>query len=575
MTADAMNGAVQALRAFDDPALVAALSARVQRIAPSAAPASVAREIVEVAFIAGALTDPAAVHELLREACFRIGRVLAGLPNTEGEAPLAWFAARAFFPARRYVLRRLAQAAERNPTLWPRFFEMIAFDSAGSFTPHAGAFAKAPQYCEELAIAGAALTPAARRDFWLAHASQVTGFRLVHGTLLLHANDVPPGVRLALTPQARQEAARQFARPMLWWWVECGWPPEQERRPGVLSERVPGFVRDMLNRGEAQVVLSSGHEISFGGPGFAESLLALAKLLGCAPTRVCYVAQNPVVPAQYRRQATLPASARPVVCTGNTHLLLPMTQDAAATEIRRSHRYVCLNNIPHIFRAALLLHAMRDGLLDKGLFSFNWKLATDLPPGSIPATPARLRPYFPDTSADEIARLIASAEPMLPRRLDLGDTKLDSHGRGAHVQQFAADLTSDAYFYVVTESDMEEPDKTTRFTEKLVKPLASCNPFIVFGNAGVLASLRSLGFETFGDVLDESYDTIANPAHRFLAAYRTFRRICDMSLEEHEALYARLLPRLLHNRERMKQLPQAFVAGILDAIESAESAWQA
>lgn len=47
-------------------------------------------------------------------------------------------------------------------------------------------------------------------------------------------------------------------------------------------------------------------------------------------------------------------------------------------------------------------------------------------------------------------------------------------------------------------------------SEKSFKPLAFKHPFIINGTPGTLAHLRSRGFETFGHVIDESYDIEPN-----------------------------------------------------------------
>jgi hypothetical protein len=52
-------------------------------------------------------------------------------------------------------------------------------------------------------------------------------------------------------------------------------------------------------------------------------------------------------------------------------------------------------------------------------------------------------------------------------------------------------------------------------TEKTYKPLAYFHPFVVHGTAGTLAHIRSQGFETFGHVIDESYDTEPSSKLRF------------------------------------------------------------
>ena len=45
-------------------------------------------------------------------------------------------------------------------------------------------------------------------------------------------------------------------------------------------------------------------------------------------------------------------------------------------------------------------------------------------------------------------------------------------------------------------------------TEKTFKPIAYEHPFIVYGQPGILKYLRTLGFETFESVFDESYDRL-------------------------------------------------------------------
>lgn len=52
------------------------------------------------------------------------------------------------------------------------------------------------------------------------------------------------------------------------------------------------------------------------------------------------------------------------------------------------------------------------------------------------------------------------------------------------------------------------------YTEKSLKPFAHKHPMIVWGAAGVLKRLHKLGFETFGHIIDESYDSIADNDQR-------------------------------------------------------------
>jgi hypothetical protein len=74
---------------------------------------------------------------------------------------------------------------------------------------------------------------------------------------------------------------------------------------------------------------------------------------------------------------------------------------------------------------------------------------------------------------------------------------------------------NDTYFSVVSESCIHKksPD-TLHITEKTFKPIAFRHPFIVWGQIGTLQRLKELGFETFENLFDESYDTIPNPQQR-------------------------------------------------------------
>jgi hypothetical protein len=51
-------------------------------------------------------------------------------------------------------------------------------------------------------------------------------------------------------------------------------------------------------------------------------------------------------------------------------------------------------------------------------------------------------------------------------------------------------------------------------TEKTYKSLMLGHPFVVYGGQHSLAKIRALGFETFGDAIDESYDDVPYPMER-------------------------------------------------------------
>ena len=66
----------------------------------------------------------------------------------------------------------------------------------------------------------------------------------------------------------------------------------------------------------------------------------------------------------------------------------------------------------------------------------------------------------------------------------------------------------DTYFSLVTETVFEYPYSFR--TEKIAKPLAMGHPWICATSVGFYRDMHNLGFQTFGHVIDESFDTIDN-----------------------------------------------------------------
>ena len=68
-------------------------------------------------------------------------------------------------------------------------------------------------------------------------------------------------------------------------------------------------------------------------------------------------------------------------------------------------------------------------------------------------------------------------------------------------------------------------DDRIHLTEKSLRPIAMAQPFILAATAGSLEYLRSYGFKTFGNVWDESYDLVEDPAERLIQIAELMKRI--------------------------------------------------
>ena len=82
-------------------------------------------------------------------------------------------------------------------------------------------------------------------------------------------------------------------------------------------------------------------------------------------------------------------------------------------------------------------------------------------------------------------------------------------------------------------------------TEKTYCAIANLTMFIIAGPVGSLGLLREQGYETFGDLWDESYDTITNTAQRLRAVCTLIEEVSKMDLPK---LHTHCKQRLLHNQ---------------------------
>lgn len=90
-------------------------------------------------------------------------------------------------------------------------------------------------------------------------------------------------------------------------------------------------------------------------------------------------------------------------------------------------------------------------------------------------------------------------------------------------------------------------------TEKTIRPIMATKPFVVYGPKYFLARLRSMGFKTYSDLWDESYDLCQGP-QRWKLMQKTMQSIKDQSKEQQIELLAKAHDIALHNRQRLHDI---------------------
>ena len=119
-------------------------------------------------------------------------------------------------------------------------------------------------------------------------------------------------------------------------------------------------------------------------------------------------------------------------------------------------------------------------------------------------------------------------------------------GNVANVCRFIPySIYNNSYYSLVCETRGE---RYPFLTEKTAKPLLAKRIFVIFGSKGYLQGIKNIGFETFSDILDESYDLIDDPETRWNKAWEQIEFLID---QDPVLLYKKVDNILEHNYNLM------------------------
>lgn len=119
---------------------------------------------------------------------------------------------------------------------------------------------------------------------------------------------------------------------------------------------------------------------------------------------------------------------------------------------------------------------------------------------------------------------------------------------------------------LITETNYNDPELT--LTEKTFKPSKEKHPFIIVGVPGSLAALRNMGFQTFSDFWDESYDETTDPGERMRKIIAVCKYIASWDTNKIIDFKRRVKPILENNFNAVKQDTARVVAtNVYNAIK--------
>jgi len=111
--------------------------------------------------------------------------------------------------------------------------------------------------------------------------------------------------------------------------------------------------------------------------------------------------------------------------------------------------------------------------------------------------------------------------------------------------------SADCLLYLVTETVAS--GRRLHLTEKTFKPICLQMPFVLVGTQGSLAYLRSYGFQTFGDLWDESYDLETDDVRRVERIADLLEQLDCMTVTQKQALFDQARPIIEHNYQHFYQ----------------------
>jgi len=111
---------------------------------------------------------------------------------------------------------------------------------------------------------------------------------------------------------------------------------------------------------------------------------------------------------------------------------------------------------------------------------------------------------------------------------------------------------AETFVSIVTETRFAEP--TGNFSEKTTNPMKSYRPFILLAPPGTLELLHNLGFKTFGEFWDESYDQEKNHEQRLLKIFKVIDQIDAYSMYDVHYTLNKMKPILEHNAENLGRM---------------------
>lgn len=227
-----------------------------------------------------------------------------------------------------------------------------------------------------------------------------------------------------------------------------------------------------------------------------------------------------------------------------------LTEPEYNTEMVPEKLFLCWNRRFRPHRTELALALDKAGLVDRSYYSMNDK---------DPEHPAMKFRNTIDIFSNPGLELTPEDAMRLTEKLPL---IIDNHTNIVQMcedkEMLARNYYVNSLVSIVTETNFQASEVT--LTEKSFKPAKEKHPFILVGSKGAMKSLQSLGFRTFSEFWDESYDNISDPKMRMRAIVDVCKHIGSWNNEQILDFKRKVKPILDHNFNLLRRSPSEWVS---------------
>ena len=295
---------------------------------------------------------------------------------------------------------------------------------------------------------------------------------------------------------------------------------------------------------------------------FLSAMSTYFKNKGIPLTQVIYVSNcynGKEVYEDFCRRTNQPAEMQmeylPVFRVDKTDVMPLLQTPVSDHQLQRSKIFLCFNRRYNEHRVLFYTMVSKLGLLDK----FYMSMSKTQPENSRSFKDNAVHFASRHQSFEITEQDIDAAQVPLPLVLDNGNFDRYPMEQGT---DSVLHLYRTSYINIITETYFFS--NIIHLTEKTYKPIAFKQPFIMLAAPGSLKHVQDMGFKTFGEFWDESYDEEQDHDKRFLKIMKIIQDISLWSPEMLEQFRQAAKSIVDHNYMRLSVMPDVEINDLVE-----------